>query len=373
VLSEQCRFSWRGLAFIFVATSLSLLVAAGCSSPVPPEQVGQSSSAIDTICGEAPSATLDGFPAYAFCGNFDVYSDNGIDTQSTGGAGWVETQELYGYQCTEFALRYFRFKWSVDPEGFVGDAKNYCAAHPAGVTETTSPIHGDLAVFTPGCGGADPTTGHVAVIDTVATSTILVVQQNTAGSFTWPRSCVACYLHAAENGGTADPCSTAPSDGYYCGQSTQWAGATANVLYDCQGGVTQSATPCADGCVVEPAGTNDQCSLVAPDAGSMEKDAAESAADAGCVCSSAGVCRGGCGSPDPPDAGETRAPPERFRPEAPTTSSSWGGGCEVGGGSGSPTWMGLSVAALALMHRRKARAPDASRRHVRTLRRMGRR
>lgn len=371
MLSERMRRVLRAVSFIFVVPSLFLLAVAGCSSAVPPEQVGQSSSAIDTICGEAPSATLDGFPAYAFCGNFDVYSDNGIDTQSTSGAGWVETQELYGYQCTEFALRYFRFKWSVDPAGFVGDAKDYCSAHPTGVTETSSPIHGDLAVFTPGCGGADPTTGHVAVIDTLAPSTILVVQQNSAGSFTWPRSCVACYLHATTNSGTGDPCTTAPSDGYYCGQSTQWVGAKANVLYDCQGGVTQSATPCADGCIVEPAGTNDQCSLVPADAGSMEKDAGESAADAGCVCSSAGVCTGACGSPDPPDAGDMRAPPERGRPETPTASS-WGGGCDVGAGSGSPTWMGLSVAALAFTRRRRARVPGSSRRR-RALCQMGRR
>jgi hypothetical protein len=372
MLFKQCNASSWSVSFIFVVPSLLVLVAAGCSSAVPPEQVGQSSSAIDTICGEAPSATIDGFPAYAFCGNFNVYSDNGIDTQSTGGTGWVETQGLYGYQCTELALRYFRFKWSVDPGGFVGDAKNFCAAHPAEVTETSSPIHGDLAVFTPGCGGADATTGHVAVIDTVATSTIFVVEQNMAGSSTWARSCVSCYLHATKNDGTADPCTTAPSNGYYCGQSTQWAGATANVLYDCQGGVTQSATPCADGCVVEPAGTNDQCRVAQPDAGSMEKDAGESPADAGCVCTSPGMCTGACGSPDPTDAGDTRAPPERSHPEAPTPSS-WGGGCDVGGGSDSPTWIGLSAAALACIFRRKARLPDSCRRHVRALCRMGRR
>jgi hypothetical protein len=302
--------------------------------------VGQSRSAIDAVCGEAASATLDGYPAYDFCGNFDVYSDNGVDTQSTGGAGWVETQIGYGYQCTEWAVRYFHFKWSVShPEDFMGDAKDYCASHPAEVTVTTSPIHGDLAVITPGCGGADPTTGHVTAIDTLSTSNIFVVQQNPAGKFSWPRSCVACYLHAAKNVVIEDPCTTAPSNGYYCGQSTQWGGATPNVLYDCQGGVTASSTPCAYGCDSEPAGIADQCNPAPPDAGTTGHDAAIPSTDAG--------------SP-----AEETSP----QPEAGASSSSFGAspaGCAMARSrEGRCAWIGLAFGVLAAARRRPRSPPE---------------
>ena len=66
-----------------------------------------------------------------------------------------------------------------------------------------------------------------------------------------------------------DPCSTAPTNGFYCGQSTQWGGGTKDVLYDCEDGATKSKTTCAAGCVVEAEGKPDQCNPV-PEGGPAE-------------------------------------------------------------------------------------------------------
>lgn len=60
------------------------------------------------------------------------------------------------------------------------------------------------------------------------------------------------------NPAPADPCSHATSgDGGYCGASLM-AG-DANTLYVCRGRATASATPCAYGCGVRPAGMSDVC------------------------------------------------------------------------------------------------------------------
>jgi hypothetical protein len=263
----------------------------------PGEVTAKTSQAVDTICNDPPSATLDGFPAYKYCGNFDVWTDNGVDTRSTsGGSNWVKTEGGYGYQCVEWAVRYFYFEWNVPHTWFVGYAKDMCSTYPSGVTKTSSPVHGDLAVFTPGACGADATAGHVAAIESVGSSTISVVQQNPAGTYTWNKSCVMCYLHAASNESASDPCATAPSGGLYCGQSTQWGGGQKDVLYDCQGGVTASKTSCPNGCHVAPAGTNDSCNPppdgggaadaashdgAPPDASPTSDDGAAPSADAG--------------------------------------------------------------------------------------------
>ena len=83
-----------------------------------------------------------------------------------------------------------------------------------------------------------------------------------------------------------DPCASA-SDGYYCGQSTQWAGGQTDHLYDCVGGKTASEVACPGGCIVEPSNTPDQCAPYdggAPDGGNGDAghpDAAAPATDAG--------------------------------------------------------------------------------------------
>ncbi|HSQ61951.1 MAG TPA: hypothetical protein VLM85_02000, partial [Polyangiaceae bacterium] len=154
----------------------------------------------DYICNEKVSASIDGIPAYAYCGNFDVWSNNGADTKKvSGGTGWVQTEHGYGYQCVEFAVRYMHFKWNVSASWGVSYAKQMCATHPSGVSVTTTPVHGDLVVFGAGSCGADPTAGHVAVVDTIGSSTFTAVQENTAGKYTWNKSCASCFLHAAAN------------------------------------------------------------------------------------------------------------------------------------------------------------------------------
>ncbi len=245
-----------------------VVVVAGCSSS-PTENVGQSNDAVDYICNESPAATLDGIPAYAYCGNFNVFSNNGSDTKSaSGGTGWVQTEGGYGYQCVEYAVRYEHFKFSVGTGWGISYAYQMCNTHPTGIAKATTPVHGDLMIFAPGSCGADGTAGHVAVVDTVGSTTVKVVQENTAGSYTYNKSCASCWLHASANSGTTDPCATAPSNGLYCGQSTQFGGGTKDVLYDCQNGVTASTQKCAYGCTIEPPNTNNQCAPAPADAGS---------------------------------------------------------------------------------------------------------
>ncbi len=175
-----------------------IVVAAGCASST--EDVSQSTAAVDSICNEKASASIDGIPAYAYCGNTNVWSNNGVDTKNaSGGTGWVQTEHGYGYQCVEFAVRYMRFKWNVSTSWGVSYAKQMCAKHPSGVTVTTKPVHGDLVVFGAGSCGADPTAGHVAVVDTVGSTSFVAVQENTAGRYTYKDSCASCFLHAASN------------------------------------------------------------------------------------------------------------------------------------------------------------------------------
>lgn len=162
------------------------------------------------ICSETVPANrfIDGLPAYAQCAgsmNGAVYSNNGIDTStSSGGAEWIRTQGSGGYQCTELAHRYLRFRWSINsvPNGNAGV---WCdATLPAGLAKATMPVHGDLIVLAPGSCGADGTTGHVAVIDVVnADGSMMAVQQNVASRSRYNMSCAACILHVTANDGAS--------------------------------------------------------------------------------------------------------------------------------------------------------------------------
>jgi len=298
--------------------ALAALLVLACSS----ENVGQSNDAVDYICSENASATLDGIPAYAYCGNFNVWSNNGVDTKSaSGGTGWVQTEGGYGYQCVEYAARYEHFKFGVSASWGISYAYQMCNTHPSGIATAATPQHGDLMIFAPGSCGADGTAGHVAVVDVVNATTVKVVQENVAGSYTYNKSCASCWLHASANNGSNDPCATAPSNGLYCGQSTQFGGGTKDVLYDCENGATASKTTCANGCTVEPPGTNDQCAPAPPDAGSdatpadaatdgapasdaaPEKDASAPTDDAG----TSGTQTGGCSMASGPSQQRTAA------------------------------------------------------------------
>lgn len=105
-----------------------------------------------------------------------------------------------------------RFKWNVSASWGVSYAKQMCATHPSGVAVTTKPVHGDLVVFGAGSCGADPTAGHVAVVDTVGSTTFVAVQENTAGKYTYKDSCASCFLHAASNVPVVDAGSDASAD-----------------------------------------------------------------------------------------------------------------------------------------------------------------
>lgn len=331
----------------FFAVASIVVVVAGCSSSQ--ETVGQSNDAVDTICNQNSAATLDGIPAYAYCGNFNVWSNNGTDTKSSsGGTGWVQTEGGYGYQCVEYAVRYEHFKFGVATGWGNAYAYQMCGNHPSSVSTATTPVHGDLMIFAPGSCGADGTAGHVAVVDVVNATTVKVVQENTAGSYTYNKSCASCWLHAANNNPNSDPCATAPSNGLYCGQSTQFGGGTKDVLYDCQNGATSSKTTCAYGCTVEPPGTNDECAAAPADAGSdASTDASTDAAS---------------DAAPKPDSGN--AQDAAIAPDAGTDGSGTGG-CST---SPSPRSSGASLVlfaaslGLALIRRRSARARSPLRR-----------
>jgi hypothetical protein len=176
----------------------------------------QPSFAGDAICGLAALATIDGIPSYGMCSaamNSDVWSDNGVDTAgNSGGASWTMTEPQNGYQCTELAARYFAFKWSIAPTWIDGDASGMCSQPlPSTITMSATGGHGDLLVVKPGCDGADPTVGHVAVVDSISGATVSVVQQNatyngvSVGTGTFDASCALCFLHAVANDGTVSP------------------------------------------------------------------------------------------------------------------------------------------------------------------------
>ena len=212
--------------------AVAAVLALGCSSAH--ENVGESSAQVDYVCSESPSATLDGIPAYAYCGNFNVWSNNGVDTKSaSGGSGWVRTEGGYGYQCVEYAIRYSHFKFGTGTSWGINYAQQMCATHPARMSKTTTPVHGDLMIFGGGSCGADATAGHVAVVDVVKATTVGVVQENSAGKQTFNKSCASCFLHDAKNTGVIVPPADAGSD----------ASSPADAAPPSDAGVTEDASP----------------------------------------------------------------------------------------------------------------------------------
>lgn len=159
------------------------------------------------ICNESVSSDriLDGIPAYSQCAaslNATIWSNNGVNTAtSSQGEGWVRTQWGGGYQCTEFAARYFRFVFGVKrmPNGNAGTWCN--GTMPEGIEKKTEPVHGDLMIFAPGSCGASLLTGHVGIVDKVdkAAQKVEFLEQNNAARRTCPASSAACYLHAKSN------------------------------------------------------------------------------------------------------------------------------------------------------------------------------
>jgi surface antigen len=180
-----------------------------CGNAPGDEVLGVAREAVNACAETVPAnRAVDGFPAYAQCATIQdgaIWSNNGIDTAaSSQGAGWVRTQNSGGYQCTEFARRYFMFHWGIDYQH--GNAGEWCdGTLPSTLTLATSPAHGDLMVFAPGSCGADATTGHVAVVDTVdaAGAKVTIVEQNQASRRSTQQSCAKCFIHAVKNDGSA--------------------------------------------------------------------------------------------------------------------------------------------------------------------------
>jgi hypothetical protein len=174
------------------------------------EPVGQTAAAL-SACEETVPADrfVDGIPAYTQCTasqSSAIYSNDGIDTSTTSlGPDWVRTQFSGGYQCTELAHRYLHFVWGVEwlPRGNAGMWCDSIPPDTSGVVQATAPVHGDLMVLAPGSCGADPSTGHVTVVDVVQPDGRLsVVEQNRARRGTYQPSCARCFLHVVANDGS---------------------------------------------------------------------------------------------------------------------------------------------------------------------------
>jgi surface antigen len=180
-------------------------------------EVGLTTSAL-SVCEEAVPANrnIDGIPSYAQCAASEsaaIYSNNGVDTSTTQvSPDWQRTQWSGGYQCTELANRYFRFRWGVKwvPNGNAGA---WCDTQPpanVGVVQTMAPVHGDLMVLAPGSCGAAQGTGHVTVVDEVNDTKLVVVEQNGARRGTYNLSCAKCFLHVMANDGVPMPATGLP-------------------------------------------------------------------------------------------------------------------------------------------------------------------
>jgi MYXO-CTERM domain-containing protein len=149
-----------------------------------------------------------------------------------------------------------------------------------------------------------------------------------------------------------DPCASA-ADGYYCGQSTQWAGGTTNHLYRCSGGTTVSNVDCPAGCIVEPSGVPDQC---APYDGGTSSSEGGVRSDAGSDASA--VDAGSVVSPRPEsgveeDAGGVPVPGAPQGIGESSTHSSGGCSASDAGASVGAAWPWLSLAALLGVRRRR--------------------
>src|SRR6185436_15547616 len=103
--------------------------------------------------------------------------------------------------------RYLHFKWGVTwtPRGNAGTWCDTVPPDTSGVVQSTTPVHGDLIVLAPSSCGADATTGHVAVVDTVEPTRLFAVQQNRASRGRYDLTCAKCYLHVVANDGSVAP------------------------------------------------------------------------------------------------------------------------------------------------------------------------
>lgn len=244
--------------------SLSFASAvAACSAPAE-EDTAQSTAALVPACG-ANLAEVDG-----------IWAKSNGEYMNTGTpcAGSTPVGAL-AYQCVEYAQRYMNARFGIQALWPVGYAQQMCSSYPTGVTphEPRSgyrPKHGDLVVWNRTWGGGY---GHVAVIRSIAGTTMEVVEQNamiggSMGVRSTPvdASDIECYVSANANTGGGGGSSTdgssgegscALGDGLYCGKNG--AGSDPSKLYRCSGGVARVAETCLLGCEWRPDGENDRC------------------------------------------------------------------------------------------------------------------
>jgi hypothetical protein len=203
------------------APAIGTLLLVGCGAQGDALEDLEARTLALNACEETVPANryVDGFPAYAQCSAFQagpIYSNNGIDTSATKqGADWVQTQRDGGYQCTELIHRYWHFKWHVTwlPRGNAG---TWCDSQPpasSGVVQTTTPVHGDAIVFAPGSCGASTIAGHVALIDTVDSARVSVIEQNPARRGSYMLSCAKCFLRIVANDGSDGGATAKPAPG----------------------------------------------------------------------------------------------------------------------------------------------------------------
>lgn len=322
----------------------AMLLACG-NAPGEAEELGVTRQEVNA-CNETVPATraVDGFPAYAQCAGIEsgaIWSNNGIDTASSSqGQGWVRTQGSGGYQCTEFARRYFMFRWGIDYQH--GNAGEWCEGTlPSTLTIAPTPTHGDLIVFAPGSCGADATTGHVAVVDTVdmAGGKVTVVEQNQASRRSTQQSCAACFLHAVKNDGSAGGSGAGGSSGVAGAASGgAAAGGSANGT---AGTAPMAGSSSGDPIAGGAAGSGS--------AGTTNAGTSGSATGIGGAVASSGASTGGATSST---AGSTSAP------SVPTsTTAKDDASCSVGraaSGSSASVAAGLLLIGIGLLRRRRA-------------------
>ena len=254
--------------FFAVGTTLAVLLAVACGVETT-EEVGTSTSAIVMPACGTKLNEIDGVWAYSN----GVYEGTGSSCAGQTALGTLR------YQCVEYAQRYMHDIYGIQPVWPVAVAAQMCTLNPSGTTvkwvsSGYAPKRGDLAVWTTN------NYGHVAVVKSVRTDGIEIVEQNgawsTIGTRVLPMSTgwggVACFVTANANTGSggggsgvgtgggngpSSPC--AFGAGLYCGGNG--GGADRGTLYRCSAvGATPSVEQtCAMGCEWRPDGQNDRC------------------------------------------------------------------------------------------------------------------
>ncbi|MBN1774556.1 MAG: CHAP domain-containing protein [Deltaproteobacteria bacterium] len=221
---HRCPRAWAVAACVVVA-------GLGLSRPVfaAPTECGAQTREIGSVCSPSSTprvCTFDDFPAFDQCNvasddNVYVYTWEGRHTSPTRPSSSWKLTNRYGYQCVEFALRYFFGRWAVPSWPNVVSAAAMCdrGAVPAEVLRIDSPtiddvVPGDLMVFEPDNPECETGSwGHVAVVNDVNrdAGTVQNINENCAIA-TPTRGCVTnnvdigcarCILHARNN---VQPC-----------------------------------------------------------------------------------------------------------------------------------------------------------------------